>query len=70
MKLLKIDRLRGLSIGCMVLAVLALVAEFSSPKFDAHFFILTMIIMITALEEVRTELRELKEKVDNQRRVP
>ena len=57
MKLLKIDRLRGLSIGCMLIALIALVGEFSAgPKFEATFFIITMIALTTALGEDTSDL--------------
>ena len=64
MKMIKIGRLRGLSIGCLVLAIMALIAEFSAgPKFDASFFIILLILFGTALEEIQLELRELKDEI-------
>jgi hypothetical protein len=63
MKLIKIDRLRGLSIGCLVMAVIALYAEFTAPNFEATFSIITLIVLTSAIEEVRTELRELREDI-------
>jgi len=64
MKLLKIDRLRGLSIGCLLMMLIALVGEFSAgPKFEATFFIITMIALTTAIEEIRSELRILRGEV-------
>jgi hypothetical protein len=39
MKLIKIERLRGLSIGCALTAAIAVIGEISAgPKFDATFF--------------------------------
>jgi hypothetical protein len=66
MKLLKIDRLRGLSIGCLVTAVILLIFEISAPKFEGTFFIITMIVLTSALEEVRLEFRELKDEIQKQ----
>lgn len=61
---IKIDRLRGLTIACVLMAVIALGGEFTAgPKFEATSFIITMIFLTSALEEIRTELRELREQV-------
>lgn len=68
MKLLKIDRLRGLSIVCLIMAVMLLTFEISTPNFEATFVIVTMVILSTALEQVRLELRDLKQEFQNQRR--
>ena len=50
------------------MAVIALFFEISVPKFEATFFIITMIVLTTALEEVRLELRELKDEIHNRHR--
>jgi hypothetical protein len=64
MKLLKIDRLRGLSVGSAITALIALCGEYKTgPKFEATFFIVTMIFLTVALEEIRTELRDLRDQV-------
>lgn len=69
MKMIKIDRLRFLSIGCAVIAVVTLIGEFSiGQKFDATFFVITMIVLTSALEEIRMQLRDLRDEIGKNQR--
>ena len=58
------DRLRRLSIGCLAIAVLGLAFDIFShgtPQF--HGVIMMTILLGTALEQIRLELRDLREEV-------
>jgi len=57
------DRLRRLSIGCLAIAVLGLAFDTLShgtPQF--HSIIMVMIVLGTALEQIRLELRDLRDE--------
>jgi hypothetical protein len=65
--MIKIDRLRGLSIGLLVGAVVLLILEFTrkNPSNESfHFAIPFLLILVMALEKIRLELRDLRQEID------
>ena len=55
------DRLRSLSIACLVIAVLALSFDvFGHGKTQFSSLIITMVLFVTALEKIRLELRDIR----------
>jgi hypothetical protein len=62
------DRLRRISIGCLVIAALGLAFDILShgtPQF--HAVTLLTILLATALEAVRLELRDLREEMHREK---
>lgn len=58
------DRLRRISIGCLVIAGLGIAFDtFSHGPSQFHGVILMAILLGTALEQIRLELRDLREEV-------
>jgi hypothetical protein len=67
--MIKIDRLRFLSVGVLVVAFIALAMQvFGGSKHDPSlsFFTNVMIFLGTALEQIRLELRDLRKELSKQ----
>jgi hypothetical protein len=63
---MKIDRLRGLAIGCIAIAAMAIAFEIftrASSGSNIHPFAMMLLILGVALEKIRLELRDLREEL-------
>jgi len=61
---MKIDRLRGLSIGCIAIAAVAIVLELFTPtRSGTSLFVMVLLLLGVALEKIRLELCDLREEL-------
>ena len=67
---MKTDRLRFLSIGVLAVAALALVGEISSHNSAQPGVVITLILLGTALEQVRLEIRDIREELLKRKDTP
>ena len=60
---MKTDRLRFLSIGILAVAALTLIGEISSHNSTQTGLVITLVLLATALEHIRLEIRDIREEI-------